>query len=280
MKKILLLGLSASLFVAPLLAVVPKQSLFADVLVHKPVPVDTEKLAAAELVIAPEQKESFSQDIINLHNKGKLIESNIISLLESKIPVVSVSGSTSIATSLMISAVTTASSIKKRMLDKIMAVIMKGESNLTAENVTRLANLYLRYRPHHPSGCNIYAHLDKEMIIELLKERKNVLVQEINDKVRREFPLVYIMDGMCHIMYLSLTLLPVRLRDPKAGCEISKAEDIFWRVIFGGVSIGFGLGATYDLGKVLTYRHEIRSREQEMNYIDEVIEKIESLDIA
>src|SRR5579871_1804258 len=81
MKKILLLGLSASLFMAPLWTAVPQQSLFSHVLVHKGVSVDTEKLAAVELIISAEKKMQFCHDLIDLYAKGKIVQNNIISPL-------------------------------------------------------------------------------------------------------------------------------------------------------------------------------------------------------
>jgi hypothetical protein len=139
MKKVLLLGLSLSLLGGNLLAVVPQQSLFADVLVHKPVVTDDEKLAKAELIISPDKNWSFCQAIIDLHNKGKLIQRNIIPYLESKN--IRVSSATYHGASLLVSAVTNASRIKKQMFGTGIAAIMEGESNLTAENVTDLVNL-------------------------------------------------------------------------------------------------------------------------------------------
>lgn len=279
MKKILLLGLSASLFVGPLLAAVPQQSIFSYGLVHEQVSVDTEKLAAAELVIAPDQKWSFSQKIVDVHNKGKLIQRNVDSILESKnIPVNYV---TRHMASLIVAVATTASNMKKRILSKGFAAIMEGESNLTAENVKELSDAYRK------SGNNLDAPFDKDMIVELLKERKNVLVQEMDDKVKKlSLDDVFIPGDLLYgvwYLFLSLGLFAttndINTKDIN-DVEINPAVLMRFKLAHCGLAALVGLAASVHLYPVITHHHAIRSREQEMNYLDEVIEKLNSLDIA
>lgn len=209
-KKILLLSLSASLFVAPLLAVAPQQSLFADTSVHKPVPIDAEKLAAAELIISAEKKMQFCYDLVDLYIKGKFVRNDIIS------------------------------------------------------------------------------PLSEDMIIELLKEHKNGLIQEIGDQVDKRFYEhkhlgSYVLERLAVSMTLPIFLLFLLGKpftaDCKTGHTYGKAEFIIYNALFKAASLLCFVGSLYAAYEVIMYRNYIRSREQKMNYIDEVIEKLDMISI-
>ena len=157
--------------------------------------------------------------------------------------------------------------MKKRIFGKGFAAIMEGESNLTAENVKELIDAYRK------SGNNPDAPCDKEMIIELLKERKNILIKEMNDEMWKQINKPSIGDIMTEdyaifaaeglVMFFGARFLPF------VHCDYEM-----------GMAQGIGLSmAVMAIQKLREYRHEIRSREQEMNYIDEVIEKLKTLNI-
>lgn len=245
------------------LAAVPRQSqsLFADVLIHKPVAIDSEKLAAAELIISSDHKWSFSQKIIDLHTKGKLIQRNIIPLLESKnIPV---NSWTYFGSSLIVSAVSRVSNIQKHIFGKGLEII-DSESNLTEDNVRALINSYCK------STDNSVEPLDKNVIIELLKERKNTLIQEMHDKMWEQINKPSIGDIKTEDYAMFGTYgLGLLFGAPFMGK--------YWDGYRIGIAQGIGLSmAVVSLHQLRMYRYEIRSREQEMNYIDEIIKKIQS----
>jgi hypothetical protein len=262
MKKSLIV---LSFFLAGNVSAGSRQSLFADVLVHKPVAIDAEKLAAAELVISPDNKCSFYEKITNLHNKGKLIEPNIIPFLESKnIPV---GNWTYHPSHLMVWAIERASNIRKCILGKGLECI-EGESNLTPENITILVNEY------HKSEHNPEESFDTALIIELLKERRNILVQQMNAQmwkqinksgigdIRTEERAIFAAYGLVLLCFKIPFLHPKGIKDNSGLVGFQQG-------------IGFSL-AIVNLNALRCYRNEIRSIEKEMSYIDQIIERIES----
>jgi hypothetical protein len=263
MKK-LLIFLSFGLIAGNILPAVPKQSIFADHLVHKPEAIDTDKLAIAEAIIPAENKQEFYQAMVDLHDKGKLTMRNIYLFMKAKkIPVdMYLNPMTIIGSALVVQAAELGSKMQASVFGK------QNNLNLTEKNILQVINA------HRNSAEGEITFLRDLPITELLKERKNILIEEMQTKFLKVLnksslgDIVtedYALKGACSLVFMAL-IDDICPQDSKKGC-----------------GAGFALGvlsaiAANNFYKLYKIRWEFRSREEEMRMIDTMIQQIEKIE--
>lgn len=254
MKNLLLLGLTA-VFAGNALAIVPQQPLFSDRFIHQPEEIDTDKLAK----IGDGKKFDFCREMIELYNQDtgelSIYKTNDI-MIKWNIPA---------------DPITLAAFELRSCMTMLYAKIKKDvvginePSHITESAVKQLVNT------HFKSSDDEIQKFDNAVVIEILKERKNNLVQEMRDAFMKEIHANSLGDIATedYSMFASagafIFYMGTREASSLAGAQI------------GGILQGVGFSmAVVNLFWLSKYRAALRGAEKEMRKIDVIIEKIKA----
>ena len=258
MKKLLLLGMSLVFSTGIMLPAVPKQSILCTSHAHTAEILDTEKLAQIES-ISSDTRSGFCESMIRL--PGNLATEKMISFMDNKrIPI-------NPLTLLAYQLITKSFSLGTRIISRTN----DSRNNITQSAVQKLVN-------SHFNDTDGITAVDNSLVIELLKEHKNRLVEEINAEVIKQATADSfgigdsLTEDYAEALYMSLFYA--------AGIQytLHKSPRIIQEARFAqGVLCAISANALHKLGKCYYY---IRSREAKMNIIDALIKQIQEFETA